>query len=892
MKTGGAKRSSILSLLLLLMAAACVPEELPYQNPRWTIAARVQDLVSRMTPEEKLWQLFMIPEGLGADAGKYIHGVFGLQVAAQGTSAGVSEQQLHYHTSGSAGKVATDINRLQRHFCETTRLGIPIIPFDEALHGLVRDGATAFPQAIALAATWNPELMHHVATAISRETRSRGIRQILSPVVNLATDVRWGRTEETYGEDPFLSARMATAFVSAFEQSGVVTTPKHLVANVGDGGRDSYPVYPGERWLEQFIFPPFKACIQQGGSRSVMTAYNSLNGTPCSAHSWLLNQKLRREWGFSGFVISDAGAVPGMVDLHGTAQNYPHSAALAVNNGMDVLFQTDDDHFKLFFAPAHASLSETAVDSAVTRVLKVKFSLGLFDDPYTSPAEADIWNGHKAHRQLAEKAALESIVLLKNDHHVLPLHNRYKRIAVIGHDAIEARLGGYSGPGNDKISILDGIKRIAAKGTLVQYHPGCGRNAHRYHTIASSYLSCVKDGRRIRGLSADYFNNIALEDPAVFSRIDPAIDFSWTLVSPEPGILQREWYSVRWQGTLAAPGTGTWQLGVEGNDGFRLFIDDSLLIDQWRKVTHQTRVVDFRFEQGREYRIRLEFFECRGDAHVKLIWNVGDETIVQDRKIAEAVALARQSDGVVVVVGLEEGEFKDRALLSLPGLQSTLIKRLAATGKPVVVVIVGGSAVTMSDWMDKVGAIIDVWYPGEAGGSAVADVLFGRYNPAGRLPITFPQHEGQLPLYYQHAPTGRGNDYTNLTGESLFPFGYGLSYSRFDYSDLQIEMQPDRVIAKCRITNSGRFDGDEVVQLYVQHRFSALVQPIIQLKEFKRIHLQTGHSMALSFELPLEALAVPDELANWRVEPGEYKIMVGSSSRDIRLMESCIVPKK
>ncbi len=635
-----------------------------------------------------------------------------------------------------------------------------------------------FPQAIALAATWDTTLMSKVANTIADEARQRGIRQILSPVVNIAADVRWGRTEETYGEDPFLSSAMGVSFVSAFEKKGIITTPKHFIANVGDGGRDSYPVHINERLLEEIYFFPFKACFEKGGSRSVMTSYNTLDGIACSANSWLLQEKLKKQWGFDGFVISDANAVGGEVVLHNTAKDYPASGQHAVSNGLDVIFQTEYKHHQLFFQPfLDGTIDSNRINDAVARVLKAKFELGLFENPYV-PVE--IKSSVQEHKLVAKQAALESIVLLKNGKTVLPLQKNIRSIAVIGVDATEARLGGYSGPGNNKVSILEGIKQKAGTTTKIIYAPGCGRTTNEYVVVPSKQLRYNGS----EGLKAEYFANVTVSGEPVVKRTDKAIDFHWTLYAPDP-LLKADFYSVRWTGQLVAAATGKFKIGLEGNDGFRLYINDKLLIDNWHKQSYRTSVIDYSFEKGKSYDIRIEFFEPVGNASIKLVWNVG---VVNDwkRKIQEAVAAARQSDIAIVTVGINEGEFQDRAMLSLPGHQEELISAVAATGKPVVVVLVGGSAVTMNNWIDKVPAIMDVWYPGEEGGHAVAAVLFGDYNPAGRLPVTFPVHEAQLPLVYNHKPTGRGDDYNNLSGQPLFPFGFGLSYTTFEYSNIKL----------------------------------------------------------------------------------------------------------
>lgn len=881
------KRNLLLFVLFMGNYCPVFSQVLPlYKDKSQPVEKRVQDLLARMTPEEKFWQLFMIPGDLdNANSGQYKNGLFGFQVsaAAKGDAGG---QMLNYGTKENAEALANKINAIQKYFVEQTRLGIPIIAFDEALHGLVRDDATAFPQAIGLAATWDTALMGKVANVIADEAQQRGIRQILSPVVNIASDVRWGRTEETYGEDPFLTSAMAVAFVSAFEKKGIITTPKHFIANVGDGGRDSYPVHINERLLEEIYFVPFKACFEKGGSRSVMTAYNSLDGVACSANSWLLKEKLKKQWGFDGFVISDANAVGGEVVLHNTAKDYPASGQHAINSGLDVIFQTEYKHHQLFIPPfLDGSIDSNRLNDAVARVLKAKFELGLFENPYvTIQKEAATAAQHK---MIAKQAALESIVLLKNEKNILPLRKKIRSIAVIGVDATDARLGGYSGPGNDKVSILEGIKQKAGSGSKVLYASGCGRTINEYVAVPSGQLSYNGS----EGLQAEYFNNITLKGEATVKRIDKAIDFHWTLYAPDPAI-NVDFFSVRWTGKLIAPATGTFKIGLEGNDGYRLYINNKIIIDNWKKQTYKTAVADFSFEKGKSYDIRIEFFEASGNAAIKLIWNVG---VVNDwrKKIQEAVVVAKQSDVAIVAVGINEGEFQDRAMLSLPGHQEELIAAVTATGKPVVVLLVGGSAVTMNSWIEKVPAIVDVWYPGEEGGHAVADVLFGDYNPAGRLPITFPVHEAQLPLVYNHKPTGRGDDYNNLSGLPLFPFGYGLSYTSFEYSDIRLSRnnigRSDSTTVSVTIKNTGAKDGDEVAQLYIRDMLSSVARPVMELKGFQRIHLKAGESKTFSFTITPDMLSMLDVNMKEVVEPGEFRIMIGSSSRDIKLKETLTV---
>ncbi|MDN5480964.1 MAG: glycoside hydrolase family 3 protein, partial [Chryseobacterium sp.] len=476
-----------------------------YKDPKQPIEVRVQDLLKRMTPEEKFWQCFMIPGDLdNVPKDQYRHGIFGLQVSAGNQGGGAAGQMLKYNAGEDAERLVKKINAIQKYFIEESRLGIPIIPFDEALHGLMREGATAFPQAIGLAASFNPDLMKDVSSAIAKESRLRGIRQILTPVVNLASDVRWGRTEETYGEDPFLTSVMGVNFVSSFENQGIITTPKHFLANVGEGGRDSYPIHWSKRYLEETHLIPFQKAFTAGKSRSVMTSYNLLDGRPSTANHWLLTEKLKKEWNFKGFVISDASAVGGANVLHFTAKNYDDASAQAINAGLDVIFQTEYKHYTLFIPPfLDGRISKERIDDAVTRVLRAKFELGLFENPYVS--DKDIRELKKiSHKPLAEKSAVESFVLLQNNNKTLPIASTAKKIAVIGTDAADARLGGYSGPGNNKVSILQGMKNFAKdKNIEILYAKGITWDIKEFKTVSANLLSFENK----KGLQGHYFSN-------------------------------------------------------------------------------------------------------------------------------------------------------------------------------------------------------------------------------------------------------------------------------------------------------------------------------------------------------------------------------------------------
>jgi beta-glucosidase len=846
-------------MALAMVFASPSAAQAPYRNSSLAIDVRVRDLLARMTLEEKFWQLFMLP-GNGSDpAHDYSRGVFGLQD----------------RSAPDARVDALRYDALQHFLVDSTRLGIPMLAFEEAVHGLMRHGATVYPAAIALAATFDSTRVRDVAAAMATEARSRGVRQVLSPVVNLATDVRWGRVEESYGEDPYLASVMARAYVREFERRGVIATPKHLVANVGAGGRDSYPIDASRRALEQLYLPPFRAALVDAGARSVMTAYNSVNGLPASQNADLLNGVLRRDWGFRGFVISDQSAVGGAVVLHHTEASTATATERALEAGLDVIFQASYSEHRPYLAAFRSGrIPPEVIDSAVARVLRAKFELGLFEHPFVDPDSATLAERDHAHRAFAREVASASMVLLRNETSTLPLSPTVRSVALIGADAREARLGGYTLDDARGISMLDGLR--ARLGNRVHFAPGPGRATTGYAVVPANAFD---------SLHGAYFDGIALAGAPRLTRPEERIDFRWTFNAPGRGI-SPDWFSARWTARLRAPAGGVRRLGVEGSDGYRLYLDGRLLVDDWRKQSYRTTLVPVSLAAGSSHDLRLEFFESAGNGRVRLIWDAGSPDDVGAR-IDSAVALARRSEVAVVVAGIEEGEFRDRASLALPGRQEELIRRVAATGKPTVVVLVGGSAVTMSRWIDRVGAVLMAWYPGEEGGNAVADVLFGDVNPGGRLPITFPLAEGQLPLTYYHEPTGRGDDYVDLTGQPAFPFGFGLSYTTFAYDSLRIV--PDtisrdgRVTISFRLRNTGTRVGEEVPQLYLRDVLASVARPVLELKGFTRVRLAPGEARTVTFTVDARELRFLDASGRWVVEPGTTRVLIGASSRDLRL---------
>ncbi|UOV00125.1 glycoside hydrolase family 3 C-terminal domain-containing protein [Chryseobacterium daecheongense] len=529
-------------------------------------------------------------------------------------------------------------------------------------------------------------------------------------------------------------------------------------------------------------------------------------------------------------------------------------------------------------------ISKERIDDAVSRVLRAKFELGLFENPYVSTQEIQELKKLN-HKPLAEKTAAESFVLLQNNNRTLPVSENVKKILIVGTDAMDARLGGYSGPGNKKVSILDGIKSFTKNRNIeITYSKGIDWNVKEFTTVPTEFLS--SDNKK--GLKGNYFSNSSLKGTPVVERKDEQLSFKWTLYSPDPEKLQPDNYSVRWTGKLDAPDSGKYKLGLRGNDGFRLYLNGKLVIDHWEKLSYSTKTIDVDFSKGQKYDITVEFHENRGEANIELIWNYGLNDYQKD--FNDALQLARNADYIIVTAGIHEGEFQDRSSLSLPGNQESFIHEVSKLNKPTTVVLIGGSAIKTTGWKDKVGAILDVWYPGEEGGNAVAKTLFGAKNPSGKLPITFPVEEGQLPLTYNHHPTGRGNDYHDLSGEPLYPFGFGLSYTTFEISGLQLDKtqytESETIIAKVNVKNTGSKAGSEVVQLYVKDLLASVSRPIIELKGFQKVELQPGESKPVTIEVPVKELQFLDEKMSWTVEKGTYRIMVGNSSKNLPLKQN------
>jgi beta-glucosidase len=831
-----------------------------YQDATLSIAERVDDLISRMTLEEKVSQMVYDAPAI-------------------------------------------------------ERLGVPKYNWwNECLHGVGRAGiATVFPQAIGLAAAWNVELMYQAATTISDEARAkhheavrRSIREIYtgltywSPNINIVRDPRWGRGQETYGECPYLTARMGVAFVKGLQGDDprylkLVATPKHYAVHSGpEPDRHHFDAQADERDMRETYLPHFEATIREAGAFSIMGAYNRTNGEPCCASPTLLEHILRQEWGFGGptgsegYVVSDCGAIRDIYAHHQVVETPEEAAAIAVKAGCDL--NCGATYPALLAAVEQGLISEKEIDRAVRRLFVARFRLGMFDPP-EQVAYAQIPYevvDSPAHRELALRTARESIVLLKNEDNLLPLKKDLASIAVIGPNADDllVLLGNYNGTPRKAVTPLEGIRRKLGSTTRVYYTQGCERadGAPPLSVIPHAYLRPADADANQAGLTAVYYDNIKFEGEPVRTQVDPVVDFIWKDTTPLSGRMAAR-FAVRWTGFLVPPVTGTYKLAVNGASDYSLYLDGDLIVE-FRSVHHPIiRSKDVELEAGRLYDLRLEYANRGLDPQAQLLWSIPGVDYG-----AEATEMAEKAEVVILVMGLSpilEGEEMpvqvegfaggDRTDIKLPRPQEALLKRIEALGKPTVLVLLSGSAVAVN-WADEhVPAIVAAWYPGQAGGDAIADVLFGDYNPAGRLPVTFYRSVEDLPPFEDYRM--EGHTYRYFRGEPLYPFGHGLSYTVFRYSNLQLSAKAitpeDPLTVSVDVENTGERAGDEVVQLYVSDVAASVPVPIRQLQGFRRIHLAPGEKEAVSFALTPRQLSLIDDAGRRVVEPGEFQIAVG-----------------
>jgi beta-glucosidase len=767
---------------------------LAYRNPALSAADRVADLLKRMTLEEKAAQMMCIWQrksrmlvdeqgrfdfNKAKEAFKDGHGI--------GQVGRPSDAAANPPTSGNGRnprQMAELTNAIQQFFVESTRLGIPVMFHEECLHGHAAKDATSFPQPIALGATFNPALVERLYGVTAGETRVRGAHQALTPVVDVARDPRWGRVEETFGEDPFLAAQLGVAAVRGIQGDRSFKGKMHLIATlkhfVGHGqpesGMNCAPPTADARTVREVFMLPFKEAVQKAGVISVMPSYNEVEGVPSHGNRWLLRDVLRKEWGFKGFVVSDYYAI---LELHQKPHTHGHfiardkleACALAVKAGVNIEFPEPDCYLHLVELVRKKVIKESELDELVAPLLFWKFQMGLFEDPYVNPDEAERVVGCESHRTLALQAACESITLLKNENNLLPLNPRkLKTIAVIGPNAHRVLLGGYSGVPKQFVTVLDGIKAKVGTQVKVVYSEGC--------KITADGGSWQKD------------------------EVKPS----------DPG---------------------------------------------------------------------------------------------QDRKqIAEARKVAKQADVIVLCLGCNEqtsreawnrNHLGDRTSLDMLGRQDELVKAMLETGRPVVVFLFNGRPLSVNYVAQNVPAVCECFYLGQETGHAVADVLFGDFNPSGKLPISVARSVGHLPVYYNHKPSAR-RGYLFDDVSPLFSFGFGLSYTTFEFSNLRLarkrirQHQSTRVLVD--VKNTGKRAGMETVQLYIRDQFSSVTRPVKELKGFTKVSLKPGESKTVSLDITPESLAFHDVTMNYTVEPGDFEIMIGNSSRDADLQKAILTVVK
>lgn len=747
----------------------------PYKNPTLPVETRVADLLSRMTLEEKVgqllcplgWEMYKIKgnDVLPSDKFKQLikdrnAGMLWATYRADPWTKKTLATGLNPALAAKAG------NALQKYVMENTRLGIPLFLAEEAPHGHMAIGTTVFPTGIGMAATWSPQLINEVGKAIGKEIRLQGGHISYGPVLDLARDPRWSRVEETFGEDPVLTGEIGKAMVAGLgggdlsRPYSTLATLKHFLAyGISESGQNGNPSFAGMRELHENFLPPFRQAIN-AGALSVMTSYNSMDGIPCTANHYLLTELLRDEWKFKGFVVSDLYSIEGIHQNHFVASTMKEAAVMALSAGVDIDLG-GDAYMNLMDAVNRKEISKEILDAAVSRVLRLKFEMGLFENPYVDLGKAKKEVRSKEYVTLARQVAQASITLLKNEHSLLPL-DRSMKVALIGPNADNRynMLGDYTAPQEEENvkTVLDGI-RAKLSSSQVEYVKGCS----------------IRD--------------------TVTSDIEQAV---------------------------AAAQRSEVVIAVVGGSSARDF-----------KTSYK--------ETGAA---------------------IADEKTISD---------------------MECGEGFDRATLSLLGKQQELLKALKATGKPLIVVYIEGRPLDKNWASENADALLTAYYPGQEGGNAIADVLFGEFNPAGRLPFSVPRSVGQVPVYYnKKAP--QSHDYVEMSASPLYSFGYGLSYTTFEYSDLYLSaLTPHSFEVSCKIRNTGKYDGEEVVQLYLRDEYASVVQPLKQLKHFARLFLKCGEEQEVKFILSEEDFALVDRNLKRVVEPGTFQVMIGAASDDIRL---------
>jgi beta-glucosidase len=765
------------------------------------------------------------------------------------------------------------------------RLGIPALTMTDGPVGVRFNQSSAFPVSIMMASTWNPELIGRLGEALGQEAKAQGRRMLLGPCVNIHRTPFGGRNFESFGEDPYLAARIAVAYVQGVQREKVVATTKHFACNNQEFERDFTNVTIGERALHEIYLPAFEAAVTEAGSMSVMSAYNKVNGLWCSENPHLLTDILKNDWQFKGFVVSDWGAV--------------HSSAPTVNAGLDVEMP-EGKHLKpdsLLPLIKNGIISESIINDKVRRLLRTIIWTGLMDGGEKDHGQLNT----NAHQALAREVAREGIVLLKNEGGALPLNaSSVKSLAVIGPNAKVARPGGGGSSQVDPlyaVAPFEGFKNLLGAGVSVKFARGCTIEGD-ITPIGNDVLTPAGGPEGIHGLKAEYFSNMSLSGQPLVTRIDATIDFNWGDGSPDKAIPVDN-FSARWTGFVTPAASGRYTFRAMTDDGARVFLDGKLVIDDWIDHGPSTQSFTTTLEAGRKYSITMEYYEHGGGAVARLGWEASDQKL-----LPEAVELAKSCDAVVLCLGLGpqfESEGFDRKTLELPEEQVALLKAVAAVNKKTVVVLNTGSPIIAEEWLGNIPALIQSWYPGEEGGNAVAEAVFGKMNPSGKLPMTwmkrwedspaFGNFPGKSTVNYAEGVFVGYRHFDTKKVDVTFPFGHGLSYTQFAYSHPVVrpvkKLRPVEAEVSVDVSNTGTAAGSEVVQLYIHPAQSSVERPEQELKGFRKIALKPGETTTVTFKLNDRSFSWYDAAAtSWNVDPGTYELRFGSSSRDIRVKTS------
>jgi beta-glucosidase len=834
-----------------------------YLNPKLSIEERVNDLIKRMTLEEKVSQMINNAPAI-------------------------------------------------------TRLGIPQYNWwNECLHGVARNGlATVFPEPIGLAATWDRSLIHKLADAISDEARAkyyealkknqRGIYQGLtfwSPNINIFRDPRWGRGMETYGEDPYLTGQMAIQFIEGLQGNNpkyfkVIATAKHFAVHSGpESLRHSIDLKVSDYDLNETYLPAFKASVEDAKVYSIMCAYNSFRGNACCSNDPLLNNILRNDWGFKGYVVSDCDAIDDIYRNHKQANDAKEASAKALEAGTDI--NCGKSYKYLIDAVKKGLVSEALIDTSVKRLFTARFKLGMFDPPSLvtySKINMTVVDS-KEHRNLALKSARESIVLLKNEGNLLPLKKNIKKIAFIGPNADdeEVLLGNYNGYPAHVITPLEGIKNKIRKHVKIFYAQGCdiAQNMPTYQVIPSKNLF-ISANKKEHGLKGEYYNNHLFEGKPKFVRVDSKIDFNWFNGRPRFDFKYDD-FSVRWKGYLVPSKSGEYLINGFEFGSYKIYVDDSLKFDSDQKHHSKINSQTLALTAGKAYEIKIEYSENSRFGMMHLQWSVPDDNMEK-----RALDIVKKSDVAILFMGLSprlEGEEMnvpvkgfnkgDRLTMNLPATQEDLINKIIGLGKPLVLVLLNGSALSINSEVKNIPAIVESWYGGEASGTAIVDVLFGDYNPGGKLPVTFYKFISELPPFTDYNMKGR--TYRYFDGPVIFPFGYGLSYTTFSFANLRLDKneitQSESAKILVDVKNTGKRSGGEVVQMYVKGNGPENNDAIESLKGFQRIFLMPGQTKTIEFNITPKTLQRYEDGKGFVVNKGEHIIMIGSSSKSSDLKE-------